>query len=238
MNIKVTHKHNFADRVDKLCQANYEDKTYYVVALNKGRIAVLNAELVPLCMFEPENITENQSISIHPCSPFFVVVGNDTVCTYSLDGKLIEKNRDNIVDVCHSFDGKLLWCIRRNNSKDFTIEIREADNFSRVLANKVCENELYDSEFSLGLLPESNKVYLLLVAGQDGSLIGFAEFENENINFVYPESLNTGGEPVPLFGEKMSMSFYCNNILRVFLNMNILHVNYCKSIISPKRRNI
>ena len=202
MNIKVTHKHNFADRVDKLCQAKYEDKTYYVVALNKGRIAVLNAELVPLCLFEPEDITEIQSISIHPCSPFFVVVGNDTVCTYNLDGKLIEKNRDNIVDVRHSFDGKLLWCIKRNNSKEFTIEIREADNFTRVLAKKVCENELYDSEFSLGLLPESNKVYLLLAAGQDGSLIGFAEFENENITFTYPESLNIGSEPVsPIWGE-------------------------------------
>lgn len=203
MRIKISYEQQFTYRISAICKANYAGQTYYIATFNKaGKIGVLNERLVPSCVFEPQGITEIQSVSVHPYLPLFVVTGNNAIHVFDLNGNLIEQTRGDIAEIRHSLDGRYLWCIRKDNAIQFTIEVRDAENLNQILAEKTYEDELYDSLFHLGLVPKTNKIYLTQAAGQDGSLVGFVEFTDKDIVLTYPDSLNTNAEAVfPIWGE-------------------------------------
>lgn len=203
MKIKISCEQEFLYEISAICKANYAERTYYIATFRKaGKIGVLNERLVPLCIFEPQGIAEIQSVSVHPYAHSFVVAGSNVIHVYDLNGNLIEPVEGNIVEIHHSLDGRYLWCIRKGNAEQFTIEVRDTENLNQILAERVCEDILYDSTFSIGLTPQINEIYLSRGAGQDGSVIGFAKFMDKDIDLIYPDSLNKNNEAVvPIWGE-------------------------------------
>lgn len=203
MKIKISYEQQFVYEISAICKANYAGQTYYIATFRKaGKIGILNERLVLSCIFEPQGIAEIQSVSVHPYLHSLVVAGSNVIHVYDLNGNLIEQVDGNIMEIQHSLDGKYLWCIRKDNTDQFTIEVRDADNLNQILAEKICEDELYDSTFSIGLIPETNTSYLSQMAGQDGSAIGFAGFTSKDITLIYPDSLNEDYEAViPIWGE-------------------------------------
>lgn len=203
MKIKISYEQEFVYEISAICKANYVERTYYIATFRKaGKIGILNERLVPLCIFEPQGIAEIQSVSVHPYTHSFVVAGSNAIHVYDLNGNLIEQIEGNIVEIHHSPDGRYLWCIRKDNAKQFTIEVRDAENLNQILAERVCEDILYYSTFSIGLTPQTNEIYLSQAAGQDGSVIGFAKFMDKDIALIYPDNLNKDYEAVvPIWGE-------------------------------------
>lgn len=204
MRIKINYEQQFVYEISAICKANYAEGTYYIATFSKaGKIGILNERLVPSYIFEPQGISEIQSVSIHPYMHSFVVVGSNAIHVYDLNGNLIEQAEGNIVEIHHSLNGRYFWCIRKDNAKQFTIEVRDTKNLNQILAERVCEDKLYDSIFKIGLTPQANEIYLSQVAGQDGSVIGFAKFMDKDIALIYPDSLNENYEAViPIWGEK------------------------------------
>lgn len=203
MRTKITYEQHFPYEISAICKANYTEQTYYIATFSKaGRIGILNEKFVPSHIFEPQGITDIQSVAIHPRLPFFVVAGSNTISMYDLNRNLIEEYKGDIVAALYSSDGDFLWCIEKNSQEQFTITVHNAKNLSQILAKKICKDELYDSSFSIGLLPETNKIHICQTAGQDGSLIVFAEFTGKDIVLTYPDSLNQNAEAVfPIWGE-------------------------------------
>ena len=203
MKIKISCEQHFVYEVSTICKANYAEQIYYIATFSKaGKIGVLNERLVPSCIFEPQGITEIQSVSVHPYSHSFVVAGSNALHIYDLNGNLIEQAEGIITEIRYSLDGRYLWCIRKDNANQFAIEVRNAENINHILAEKVYEDELYDSSFVIGVMPETDKINLSQSAGQDGSMIGFVEFTGKDIVLIYPDSLNKNSEPViPIWGE-------------------------------------
>lgn len=203
MKIKITYEQQFEYKISAICKANYVEQTYYIATFSKaGKIGVLNEKLVPLCIFEPQGITEIQSVSVHPYAHSFVVAGSNVIHAYDLNGNLIEQAEGNIMEIQHSLDGKYLWCIRKDNAKRFAIEVRDAEQLNQILAEKVSRNKLYDSAFEIGLTPQTNEICLSQMAGQDGSVIGSVKFTGKDIALKYPNSLNEDYEAViPIWGE-------------------------------------
>lgn len=205
MKIKISCEQQFEYKISAICKANYAEQTYYIATFSKTqKIGILNERLVPLCIFEPQGIADIQSISIHPYAHSFVVAGNNGIHVYDLNGNLIEQAAGNIMEIRHSLNGRYLWCIRKDNANQFTIEVRDAEKLNQILAEKAHEDELYDSSFYMSLVPENNKMCLTQSAGQDGSLVGFAELTDKDIVLTYPESLNKyAGAVYPIWGDNM-----------------------------------
>lgn len=205
MKIKITYEQQFEYKISAICKANYVEQTYYIATFSKApKIGILNERLVPSCIFEPQGIKEIQSVSVHPYARSFVVAGSNVIHVYDLSGNLIEQAEGNIMEIHHSLDGRYLWCIRKDNANQFTIEVRDAEKLNQILAEKAHEDELYDSSFYISLVPENNKMCLTQSAGQDGSLVGFAEFTDNDIVLTYPDSLNKYAEAVyPIWGDNM-----------------------------------
>lgn len=203
MKTKISYEQQFVYEISAICKVNEAKQTYYIATFSKaGKIGILNEKLVPLCIFEPQGIAEIQSVSVHPYAHSFVVAGSNVIHIYDLNGNLIEQAGGNIMEIQHSLDGRYLWCIRKDNAKQFTIEVRDTEKLNQVLAEKVCKDKLYDSAFSIGLTPKTNEIYLSQAAGQDGSTIGFAKFTGKGITLVYPDNLNEDYEAViPIWGE-------------------------------------
>lgn len=81
-----------------------------------------------------------------------------------------------------ALNDKWIWAVEKNSDLLFTIYV--VDFEGNILASFELEDELYDSDVMLSLLPEPHKIVVSLAAGQDGSQDYIFSFENDKLQII------------------------------------------------------
>ncbi|MDQ0361317.1 hypothetical protein [Breznakia pachnodae] len=121
---------------------------------------------------------------------------------------LYNQSGDEIKNVDGSYIGlyykDYLYAIRRIDDNHLSIEVFD-DNLTSLFT-KTIEDELYRSDVSLGTVPNSNEIILELMAGQDGCILYFICYENNDISM---KRLRNECYVCPTFNNNDSTKFVC-----------------------------
>jgi len=127
--------------------------------------------------------------ALHPFINIFCIGSEDEYRIYDFSGKPICSIQERIESVYYSEVENLAWMVKRISSKEKEICLI-IDDLQRD--SIVIEDEMDESHVEFSPLPESNKICMIFMAGQNGMMTYFLTNENNKIKSRYIGELDEG----------------------------------------------